>query len=126
MSDIIQKDPGLKQLNIRICSAGTGAIGGQAAHPNAQETMKEWGLNLDHHVSSTLSSDVVDRADLIVALDGYVREDIISSYPTSFQKICILNITDPYGHSPETYRQCAQEIRDNCVSKVLPLVSLLQ
>ena len=126
MKDILQKVPSLNRKHIKICSAGTGAIGGQVAHPNAQETMREWGLTLDHHVSSSLSSDIVDRADLIVALDSYVREDIIVSYPTSTRKICTLNITDPYGHSLETYRQCAQKIRDNCMLKVLPLVSLLE
>ena len=125
MSDIIQKDPILSQRNIEICSAGTGAIGGQAAQPNAQETMKEWGLTLDNHVSSPLSRDIVDRADLIVALDNHVKEEIIGSYPTSFQKICTLNIADPYSYLLEAYRRCAQDIQDNCILKVLPLVHLL-
>ena len=125
MGDIIQNDPSLNQRNIEICSAGTGAIPGRTAHPNAQKTMKEWRLTVDHHVSSPISSDIVDRADLIVALDSYVEEDIINSYPSSLKKICTLDITDPYGDPIEAYRQCAQQIRDNCMSKVLPLVKLL-
>jgi len=125
MSDIVMKDPGLSQRNIEILSAGTGAIGGQAAHPNARETMREWGLILDNHVSSPLSSGIVGIADLIVALDTYVKDDIIISYPASLQKIYTLNIADPYGQSLEAYRRCAQDIRDGCISKVLPLIGLL-
>lgn len=126
MGDIIQKVNSPNPRGIQICSAGTDAIGGQAAHPSAQETMKEWGLNLDHHVSSTLSGDIVDRADLIVALDSHVKEDIIASYPASIPKICTLDIGDPYGSSLEAYRRCAEGIRDSCRLKVLPLVTLLE
>jgi protein-tyrosine phosphatase len=125
MRDIIRKDPILSQRKIEICSAGTGAIGGQEAHPYAQETMKGWGLPLDDHVSSTLSRDIVDRADLIVALDNHVKEEIIGSYPASLKKIYTLNIADPYRFLLEAYQRCAQDIRDKCISKVLPLVSLL-
>lgn len=74
MSDIIQKVTSSDQRGINICSAGTGAIRGQAAHPNAKETMKEWGLNLDDHLSSPLSRDIIEGADLIVALDNHVSK----------------------------------------------------
>ena len=125
MADIIQKDPGLTQSNIEICSAGTGAMRGRGAHSNAQEVMREQGLTLDHHVTSPLSKHVVDRADLIVAMDPYVREDMIAWYPESSQKTYTLDIADPYGQLVEAYRQCAQEIRDSCVSRVLPLLKSL-
>ena len=125
MGDIIKKDPILNQRNIEICSAGTGAIYGQAAHPYALETMKEWGLTIDNHISLPLSPDIVDRADLIISLDNHVKEEIIGSYPGSSTKICTLSIADPYRFLLEAYRRCAEDIRDNCVSKILPLVNLL-
>lgn len=123
MGDIILKDPILSKMNIELCSAGTGAIGGQGAHPYAQETMKEWGLNLDNHVSSPLTRDIVDRADLLVALDKYVEEEITIYYPTLSQEICTLNISDPYRFLLEAYQQCARDIRASCIKKVLPLLS---
>jgi len=123
MGDIIQKDPILSKMNIVLCSAGTGAIGGQGAHPYAQETMKEWGLNLDNHISSPLTGDIVDKADLLVALDKYVEEEITGYYHTPSRKICTLNIPDPYRFLLEAYQQCAQDIRDSCIKKVLPFLS---
>lgn len=125
MADIIQKDHILSQRNIEICSAGTGAIGGQTAHPNAKKIMKEWGLTLNNHLSLPLSRDIVDRSDLIVALDNHVKEEIIGRYSISIQKTCTLNIADPYGCILEVYRHCAQEIRENCIMKVLPSVFML-
>jgi len=125
MSDIIEKAPELSQRDIAISSAGTGAIGGNPAHHNAQETMKEWKLSLDNHITRRLSSDIVNGSDLIVTLDSYVKEDVIRSFPNSLDKMCFLNIEDPYGHSIIAYRHCAQQIRDNCISKVLPLVKSL-
>ena len=125
MSDIIERDPQLSRRDIKICSAGTGAIGGHPAHHNAQETMNEWGLSLDNHVTRRLSSDIVDGSDLILTLDSYVKEDVIRSFPNSLDKMCFLNIEDPYGHSIVAYRHCAQQIRDNCISSVLPLVKSL-
>lgn len=126
MSDIIQKIPSLDQKDIKICSAGTDAMRGQVAHPNARETMKEWGLNLDHHLSSPLSGGIIEGADLIVALDNYISEDITTYYPSSVGKMCTLNITDPYGQSLEVFRRCAEGIRDSCLLKVLPLITLWQ
>lgn len=125
MRDIVERAPQLRQREIEICSAGTGAIGGHPAHHNAQETMREWGLSLDNHITRRLSGHIVDRADVIVTLDSYVKEDVIRSFPNSLDKICFLNIEDPYGHSIVAYRRCAQQIRDNCISKVLPLVKSL-
>lgn len=125
MTDIIQKDPILSRGDIEICSAGTATKAGHDAHPNAQKVMREQGLTLDHHVTSPLSRSIVDSADLIVAMDPYVKADIIASYPESSQKMCTLDIADPIGHPEEVYRRCAQEIRDSCLSTVLPLLTSL-
>ena len=87
MSNIIRNDPSLSQRNIDICSAGTGAIRGNAAHLNSQETMREWGFNIDNHRALPLNRDTVDRADLIVSLDNYVSEDIERSFPGQAQSL---------------------------------------
>ena len=97
MGEILRNDPGLNRREIRICSAGTGAKDGREAHPNTSETMKEWGLALDNHRATLLTGDIVDEADLIVAMDSYVEEDIVVAYPVSITKICLLNIMDPWA-----------------------------
>jgi len=125
MWDVIRKDPRLSQTDLRVHSAGMAAVAGDPAHPNARKAMEERGLSLDHHVTSPLSKEAVDGAELLVALDEAVRAMMVASYPGSSQKMCVLAIADPYGYSIEAYRRCAQDILDSCMSRVLPLVRSL-
>jgi len=122
MQDIIREHPGLTLKDINIRSAGTLGLVGREAHPNAQTAVEEYGLSLQGHFSSPVSKKIVDWADVIAAMDTSVKEAIVGSYPEVSHKIRNLDIADPIGEPLEVYRQCAQQIRENCISRVLPLL----
>jgi len=125
LKDMLQRDAELGRLEVDVCSAGTGAVPGYPASPNARRVMQEMGISLDDHTARPVSGEVLKKADLIVALDGHVGEELRRGYPETGGKTCVIEIADPYAYPVEVYRECAAEISEILLSRVLPLVRRL-
>jgi tRNA threonylcarbamoyl adenosine modification protein (Sua5/YciO/YrdC/YwlC family) len=101
---------------IVVESAGIAALpGGSASYP-AVETMKESGIDLGPHETRRLTADLVESAELVLAMTQDQVRLIRELAPEHSDKIFLLdptgaNVIDPFGSSMETYRSTAREIQ---------------
>lgn len=111
------KDKGID--NISVDSAGLSAVDGDGISANATEVLKEEGIELSYHKAKRLSAEMVNNADLIVALSPSHRGIISACCPNHVGKTVVLGdgILDPYGGNIDIYRECRNEIK-----KALPAV----
>ncbi len=112
----------------RSDSAGTFAMKGSPAAMNAIIVMEEMGLNIEKHRSKQISEELVEWADIILALDTSIYDQLEAMFPKAEAKLHTLigfsnyedgypgtrgyDIEDPFGEDEETYRECALEIKE--------------
>ncbi|HZJ83713.1 MAG TPA: low molecular weight protein arginine phosphatase [Clostridia bacterium] len=110
--------------DMNIISAGVAAFSGGGANPNAIRAMKEMGIDLQGHTSSSLTPELIGQADLILTMTGSHRDIIVVMDPAAGEKTYTLmeytklevtagskDIMDPYGGSIEVYRESAKQIK---------------
>jgi len=116
----------------QVTSVGLHAIPGKAAHPWALTVGQELGLPLTNHRARPLTTEIVEKADAIFAMDLQNKAELMAFYPTSKHKVFMLSsyaegerrsseIADPYFGDLDATRQCFTVIR----SCVLNLASAL-
>ena len=113
---------------IKVDSAGTFACEGQEATSKACQAIEEMGLDLDKHKAKQISAELVDWADLILAMEAGHIEHMEAMFPEAEPKMHTIigyaegvpgfpgdsgyDIEDPYGEPIEEYRSCAQQLRE--------------
>ena len=100
-------------------SAGVAARDGGTAAPEAIEVMREIEIDISAHRSRMLSRELVEEADLILAMTaGHLRE-INQRFPEAKAKVRLLNgfgpgpaadVADPFGFSVDAYRHTRDEL----------------
>ncbi len=105
----------LDAIPIIAISAGVSAMGGDPASHGALQAIRNFQASLDHHASTQLNSDLVDQADLILAMGQRHRSVIVSQWPSTAIKVSMLDpdggeIVDPFGGPLEAYQKCAQQL----------------
>jgi protein-tyrosine-phosphatase len=110
---------------VEVKSAGTHAIAGEPAAPNAVKAVREVGGSLADHRSQPMDSALVDWAERILVMEMRHAADIRGRFPASDEKVQLLGtfgglveIGDPYGSWIFTYRRRRDEIR-NCVESFM-------
>lgn len=101
-------------------SAGISAIQGSPPSSYAIAALEDYpGSSLDGFSSRMLDSVSVCDAFLILAMSDNHKRCILSMYPDVYHKVFTLkeyvynipgDINDPFGSSPEDYKDCAREI----------------
>ena len=110
-------------------SAGVFAAPGTPASTNAVRAVEELGADLSTHQSKPLTRELVEAADLIVAMTrGHLRE-ILFNHPEVEPKVCLLksfgtskvpaDISDPFGGSLGLYREIRDEINGAVADLIL-------
>ncbi len=84
------EDLGEKAATIQVVSAGTGAITGDIASPNAIEVMKYEGINLQGHRAKRISPDMVNAADLVLTMTLDQKKAVLNMMPTVNNKVFTL------------------------------------
>jgi protein-tyrosine-phosphatase len=92
---------GLHEL--RFESAGRDAFDGRAATDHALAVAGEHGLDLAGHRSRPLTPELVERADVVVALDRKARE--AAERLGGSGKTQLLEVADPVGRGIDEYRR---------------------
>lgn len=105
----------LEDRGFLVMSAGLSAAPGGRAAAEAQEIMKERGLDLSMHESQPLSERLIRFADIIVTMTRAHREAIVSHMPEAATRTFVLarnrgDVSDPIGMPIEQYRRCADQI----------------
>lgn len=110
-----------RRWNVEVRSAGTHAIEGNPAAPNAIKAIKDVGGDLSGHRSQPMSLELVEWADRILVMEMRHAATIRDLYPESDEKVQLLGtfggmmeIDDPYGRWIFAFRRSRNEIRQ-CV-----------
>jgi protein-tyrosine-phosphatase len=106
---------------VEISSAGTAAWGGQPASPLAVEVLRDAGIDLSRHRARMLTRDMIESADLIVAMELHHRDMIGRIAPDFSKPVLVLgeldedrpspDIDDPIGGDRAAYEQTNKELR---------------
>ena len=114
-------EQGFEGISVR--SAGTRDAEGSVPWDEIVEVAREFEIDLSDHLSKSLDMDIVEEADLIVAMDRRIRADVEGVFPTVRGKVKLLgeyfpppfqgdDVADPVGEPPEILRQCIQYIQE--------------
>jgi protein-tyrosine-phosphatase len=108
------------RLALRVKSAGTAAFGSQSASRNAILALQELGIDLNSHRSQAVTIDLIDKADLVLAMTNTHKQQLLTLRPEAAHKVFTLaeftsgdsseNIADPFGGNLEKYIECRNDI----------------
>ncbi|MGE5582331.1 MAG: protein tyrosine phosphatase [Bacillota bacterium] len=88
---MLVEDLAEKAAYIRVVSAGTGAISGEAAAQNAIEVMAREGIDLRGHRARKLSAELVNAADLVLTMTMDQKNIVLNMAPAAKGKVFTLN-----------------------------------
>lgn len=94
---------------VEFSSAGIYAMDGTAATPQAVAVAAEVGLALRWHRARRLTDELVESADLLVALDDEHLEFITERWPQAAVEL-LDSVADPYGRDDTSYRRARDQI----------------
>ena len=103
-----------------VSSAGVCAADGWPASQRSVQTLKEKGIDISGLTSTTLTPELIEKADLLVTMTEGHRQAILAVAPESEGKVfllksfgvaqCAADITDPIGQGLNVYRRVRDEI----------------
>ncbi len=114
--------------DVKVMSAGVGAVDGQLASDHAVRALREIGLDISQHRSSHLTAKMVAEAEYIFGMTHSHVDAITLLYPQAAEKTFLLrefddtldayenDISDPIGGSLEVYRNCRDQIEQGIAS----------
>jgi protein-tyrosine-phosphatase len=105
---------------IQVKSAGLEAWEGEKASTQALEVFRERNLNLSHHRSRRINSELLSEADWVIPMTQAQEDNLKQRFPQYSSKICCLggwgdrrrDIRDPWMGSVSEYRQTLLEIEE--------------
>lgn len=111
---------------VSVQSAGAFAIDGMGASAETQRVLHEAGIDCRDHRTRRLTADMIQAADLILAMEQLHAEEIVRWMPSAKAKVQLLkpyglspehieghpNIADPIGKPLEVYEVCCAEISE--------------
>ena len=108
--------------NIKVGSAGIGALEGMPATPFAIEAAKLWDVDISHHRARQLNRAMLQEAGLILAMAPEHSESIIRKAPEAAAKTYLIKgfpeplsksqegVQDPIGGTIDDYNQTYMEL----------------
>lgn len=128
-----RKAQGKIKEDIKVASAGIGALEGMGASSSTKEVLNRDGIDVSSHIARRLTSDTVRNSDLIFAMDNLHKNEILRMAPDAKDKVFLLKefqykpqtdenfnpeIYDPIGKPMEVFEVCYQTIKE-CVERVV-------
>lgn len=102
---------------IRVSSAGLGALRDHPAHEIMQEIALGLGLNLEEHRAQQISENLVREAELILVMTENQKNQMHQDFPQSRGKVFLLHnipakdIPDPYQKEESDFHTAAALIQ---------------
>lgn len=111
----------LERHGFEVLSAGVAAAAGEPASPEGIEAMRARGIDLSCHRSRPASWELLEHAQLVVAMNGSHLETLRGWWPELEPRLMLIReggIADPIGGSVQAYESCARQI-EPCLDAVL-------
>jgi len=122
---ILAKGLNPKAKEIAVTSASTGMYDGAPASRKTVEVMRRRGIDLAGFRAKQVTPELIDWADLILAMDRRNKKAIVNMFPEAAAKTFTLkeyaanddnpDVEDPVGQPIEQYEKCANEIEEALV-----------
>jgi protein-tyrosine-phosphatase len=102
----------------KIESAGVWDMGGQQVAANTQLVLKERGIDLNDHISRTVTGTMLSEFNLVPVMEDIHKEVLKLAFPEYKDRICLLSemvgeiydIVDPIGGSLADFEETALEM----------------
>lgn len=108
-------EPELERKGVSVVSAGSFAMPGARATPQAVEAVRELGADLTHHRSRPLTVELIHQADMIFTMSRNHAMAVAALVPSATDKIATLDprgdIDDPIGADVTVYQDLAGQLR---------------
>ena len=105
----------LEKRGISVVSAGSFAMPGSRATPQAVQAVKELGVDLTHHRSRPLTVELIHQADMIFTMSRNHAHQVMALVPSATEKVATLDptgdIEDPIGSDVQIYQDLAGQLR---------------
>jgi protein-tyrosine-phosphatase len=121
VSDKIRQNPEEKEAleNLEISSAGIAPVPGMNSAPGTVKALQEEGIDASGRKARRLTGEDVKRAALVLVMEERQKHEAAEIAGCCEDKIRRLNefsnetedISDPFGHSIETYYECKNDIK---------------
>jgi protein-tyrosine phosphatase len=116
----------LEDRGVMVASAGTAAMQGGCAAPQAVDVMADIGLDLSRHETQLMSERLVRHADVILTMTRGHRDAILARWPDAASRTHLLSagdadVCDPIGGPREEYQRCADQIKSELVERLTSL-----
>jgi protein-tyrosine-phosphatase len=123
----------IRQKDFHADSAGLLALPGNSATFLAQKVAAEYGVDMAGHKAKRLSQELVDWADLILIMEKFHKDELLSDFPEASDKTFLIRhfarfgtksrgVADPYGLQYDAYRFCYLDIEDAVLGLVDHLI----
>jgi len=121
-----------KRNDIRVASAGIMLLDGAGASQEAIDALKKEGIDVLGHRAHKLAKEMLQEADLILAMEKVHQERILDLYPESRKRVFLLkefvkiydgqwDIPDPVGRPAAFYDQTLAIIKQ-AVEKISDII----
>jgi protein-tyrosine phosphatase len=108
-------EPELEKKGVSVVSAGSFAMPGARATPQAVEAVRELGADLTQHRSRPLTVELIHQADMIFTMGRSHAMAVAALVPSATEKIATLDprgdIDDPIGADVAVYQDLAGQLR---------------
>jgi protein-tyrosine phosphatase len=108
-------EPELERKGISVISAGSYAMPGARATPQAVEALKDIGADLSHHRSRPLTVELIHQADMIFTMGRSHAAAVQALVPSATEKVATLDpagdIEDPIGGDAALYKSLAGQLQ---------------
>jgi L-threonylcarbamoyladenylate synthase len=130
LADKLHVEPDLlESKGICVLSAGSFAMPGSRATPQAVEAAKSFGADLTRHRSQPLSVELIHQADVIFTMGRNHSHAVMALVPSAVEKTYSLDprgdIDDPIGGDITLYQELAVHLHD-LIERRLEEKSLVQ
>ncbi|HEY8750862.1 MAG TPA: Sua5/YciO/YrdC/YwlC family protein [Tepidisphaeraceae bacterium] len=109
-------EPELEKKGISVVSAGSVAMPGARATPQAVAALKDLGADLTHHRSRPLTVELIHQADVIFTMGRSHAQAVTALVPSATEKVATLDpdgdIDDPIGGDVTLYQHLASQLRE--------------
>lgn len=108
-----------KGFDVEFHSCGIAVFSSEPMSENSIAALKSRDIDSSEHISKPVSKELMEKADLVLAMTRTHKEVLKEDYPEHEEKVHTLigyvvkldrDVYDPYGRDIEIYNICCQEI----------------
>lgn len=102
--------------DLRVASAGIGALVGEPADPTARELLAERGVDIAAHRARQLTAEMLREHELILVMEDWQRRKVETDFPMARGRVMLLGhwqgaeVPDPYRQPRAAFEQALEQI----------------